>query len=292
MTKRERERKIKMFGMIGMSVLVISSLATATYAWFTKINVSASTGTMTVIAPDEYAFWSYKGNYTDPGHTPSGVFSNDFVEVTSSNKAAQTDFSSTGAYPGQSKIYCIVIADRNPDKPVSLLLNSFISNNTTKQGGGLLPRVDANNGKKAINIGQAIDITSFSSEDGTGYYDAVNEEGWLVDTNDDAPLTGDVFNPSVDTLNSGSYANPLVTPATPITIYADTSAQNAWESEYLFFRVCFADDTSTLYRETNLDAYNRPVTSGEREFVHDTTNGTSNCYSGLTFQLVNLTLNF
>ena len=289
MTKRERERKIKMFGMIGMSLLTIASLATATYAWFTKIVATVNTGTMTVVAPDEYAFYSYIGNYTDLSHTPVGTFGDDFVEVNSDSKANETVF--RGTYPGQSKVYCIKIAHRNPEKPVSLVLNKFISNNTTKEGSGL-ERVDANNEKKEINVGQAIDITSMSSEDGTGYYDAAHKSGWLVDTNAAAPLTGDVFDLGVDVLNEGSNPNQIIELDTPLSIYADTDEQDEWESIYLFFRIHFSDDTSTLYKEINLDEYNMPVTTGQREFVKNPTEGNSNCYAGLTFQLVKLTLNF
>ena len=287
MTRRERERKIKMFGMIGMSILVIGSLATATYAWFVQRHATINTNTMTIVAPDEYSFYSYVGN-KDP-HTPTGSFEEDFIEVISTNKEAQTTFS--GTYPGQSKIYCIKIASRNPEKPVSLTLDKLISNNVSKEGGTDL-RVDANNGKKEINIGQAIDITSMSSEDGTGYYNSGTNSGWLVDVNEDEPLDGDVFDLSVDKLNEGTHANQTITLSTPLTIYSDTDAQDTWESIYVFFRVCFADDTSTLYREINLNEYNMPINAAERQFVKDASTGTSNCYAGLTFQLLQLTLDF
>ena len=289
MTRREKERKIKMFGMIGMSLLVIASLATATYAWFTKIVATVNTGTMTVEAPDEYSFYSYNGNI-DGSFDPTGTFADDFTMVTSSNKAAHTVFTNSKAtYPGQSKIYCLYVDSRT--KAVSLKLNRFISNDSAKQGLSQA-RIDSDTDKR-INIGQAIDITSMSSQDGTGYYNSSLETGWLVGVDPADGLTGDVFDPSIDVLNSGSYASPEIDlGSSPITIYEDTSTQSAWTKIYVFFRVYFSDATSTLYRETSVDQYNIPVTTGNRTFVADPTNGTSNCYAGLKFQLTALTFDF
>ena len=290
MTKRERERKIKMFGMIGMSILVISSLATATYAWFTKINVSASTGTLTVIAPDDYSYYSYKGN-NDPSHTPTGTFGDDFLKVTNENKEAETNF--TGMYPGQSKIYCIEIASKTAGNDVSLVINSLISNNALKQGDTYKRTVSGTTTE--INVGWAIDITSMASTDGSGYYEG-NDSDWLVVKNASGPLSGDIFNETnfpTSTLNSGSHANQIISLGTPVSMFTANATQKAWTSIYIFYRVYFSDATTTLYGEINASGgYNVPVTDGNRVFQADAEGGTSNCYAGLTFQLKTLTLSF
>ena len=290
MTRREKERKIKMFGMIGMSLLVIASLATATYAWFTKIVATVNTGTMTVVAPDEYSYYAYNGNDPNWDSAPNGTFGHDFVQITNENKASLTSF--TDVYPGQSKIYCIEIASKNPEKTISLAINSFISNNSTKQG--LAQKRYIEGETTEINIGSAIDITAMASPDGSGYYDNTLHTGWLVDTNPIGPLAGDVFNPTISKLSEGTQGSPVISLGeNPITIFEEDGSQDEWASLYLFFRVYFSDATTTLYGEINTtDGYNVPKASGPREFVLDPTNGTSNCYAGLKFQLVNLTLNF
>ena len=289
MTKRERERKIKMFGMIGMSVLVISSLATATYAWFTKINVTASTGIMTIIAPNEYSYYSYEGN-TDSAHPLSGTFKDDFKKIDADNIAAETSF--TGTYPGQSKVYCIKISTRNPANSVSLVINKFISNNSADQGETY--RRYIKNTTTEINMGWAIDITSMASEDGTGYSTWINADSTLGDIfTTDPTATDNTVNFPNSILNSNSKGTgKVITLNSPVSIFEATTEQNAWSSIYVFYRVCFSDGEDTLFTEKNGDQDNVIKINGNREFVKDGTNGTSNCYAGLTFRLVELEMTF
>ena len=289
MTKREKERKIKMIGLIGMSLLVISSLATATYAWFVQYPATVNTGTMTVLAPNEYSYYSYEGNL-DSAHELKGTFAQDFKKITSENIASETSF--TGTYPGQSKVYCIHIANRNPENSVTLNLNKFMSNNSHDQGETYRRYIQGSSTE--INIGWAIDITSMASQDGSGYSTWIEADSTVGDIfTTDPTATDDTVNFPNSVLNSNSKGSgSVITLASPVTIFSATTQQNNWSSIYVFYRVCFSDDEDTLFVEKNGDQDNVIKTTGDREFVKDGTNGTSNCYAGLEFRLVELEMTF
>ena len=298
MTRRERERKIKMFGMIGMSILVIGSLATASYAWFVHVPATVTSNSLTIVAPDDYSYYGYKGN-TDSSFVPNGTFEHDFEHITPSTYSAMTSF--TGVYPGQSKVYCILIASKAAGNAVTLKLNKFVSNNSTKQG--LSQKRYIKDTSTEINIGWAIDMTSMASQDGTGYYDAEHSStSWLTTKNAASALTGDKFNPADSVLQSGTVGNTTITldPESvdpnwrPISVFSSDNGEEDWASIYLFYRVCFSDATSTLYTEyNNVDGINIPPKAGDRNFYRaDGVEATSNCYSGLTFELKEMELKF
>ncbi len=290
MTKRERERKITMFGMIGMSILLIGSLATASYAWFVRYPATVNSNEMTVVAPDDYSYYSYNGN-VPWNDSPNGNFEHDFTRITNSNKSSLTSFSDF--YPGQSKIYCLYAASRTVGNNLSLVLNSFISNNSTKEG--LTQKRYLKDTDTEINVGWAIDITSMASSDGTGYYDSENPTtSWLAITNPSGSLTGDVFNETNVPTSTLNGADTTITLASPLTIFQGTTEQKNWTSAYIFYRVHLSNASTVLYSEYNTtDGTNIPPSTGNRQFYQNETDPrTSNCYAGLTFALSTMTLEF
>ena len=142
-----------------------------------------------------------------------------------------------------------------------------------------------------------------ASQDGTGYYNPEQSAtSWLTSKNASSPLTGDKFNPHDDVLQSGTADNQTIVldPENedpkwhPISVFSSENGEANWTSAYLFYRVCFSDATSTLYTEyNNTDGINVPPKTGDREFYKmEGHEATSNCYSGLKFEIKEMELSF
>ena len=278
MTKRERERKIKMFGMIGMSVLVISSLATATYAWFTKINVTASTGIMTVstIEQTTWQFYAYNGNL-DEDYVQEGTFADDFTEITDSNKStlATTD----GLFAGDAVIFCIKVTELgSPTYNIKLNLTGLVSNTVAQQKGNSYSRKARKNSVvREVNVGWAMDIYTMGGSSADTYTSGV----WSSDKFDYNFEDG-----SSITVDSG---------ANKIELYNGAAVTPVSSTYYIFYQVYFSDDVTTHFTEKTNNTYDAdadyPRTdSTARFFDYDEVGGNSNCFAALTFQLTNLEL--
>ncbi len=95
--------------MIGFAVLSTSSLAVASYAWFTQSQKATASFTSITVADvfSDYNLYTFSGNTAAHGYpttTPgaSGTFSTDFALVSQG-----TTLSATALYPGRSLTYCL-----------------------------------------------------------------------------------------------------------------------------------------------------------------------------------------
>lgn len=283
MTKRERERKIKMFGMIGMSILVISSLATATYAWFTKINVTASTGVMTVstIEQTTWKFYAYNGNL-DENYTAEGAFADDFTEITDLNKS--TLATTAGLFAGDAVTFCIEVTGMEGDSyDISLDLTGVRSNTWYAQKGGNNHRyarktIGSTPTTREANVGWAMDIYTMGDADNSIYLDGSN---WSTDKYEHTFENDDTY-----AVDAGANKKNLFTVS---------SAAPSGGSYFIFYQAYFSDDNGTHFTEQADYHYAAPAeyprtSEPLRYFLYDDVNGNSNLYAGLRFELTNLSL--
>ena len=302
-----RKTKLSLIATIAVGLLAISTAGVSTYAWFRSaanatVTAQSTSTTITASKPDEYTFYAFKGNriydYNNDGDpddfTANGTFSHDFHAITSSNASALTDYSTIGFYPTKSLIYCLGISGHVSGVDVTLNISSMISNNAIKQTSGAQHRY-VTGGTTEINIGWAIDIYTMASQDGSGYFSS-----WYnvaqSDSNDKFRTSNQTGSTLVSqaVLNQGSYASQTIdVSASPINLFTANSTQKTWSTIYIFYRILFSNAGNTLYTEQNAtDGNDIPKTAGNREFTANSSTGTSNCYAGLKFQLINLDLSW
>lgn len=259
-----------------------------------QIQASSTSTTITVNKPDDYTFCAYKGNTLTSWANP-GTFANDFVELTTTALVNQyTSF--TGIKPGKTLLFCTKIS--NPSS-VNLTVTKFISNNSSKQG--LTQARKLCGGSKLMNIGWAMNIYVGASSNGVavntsstnlGYQNIFNNPTGTFGTtngNSGAGLT-DLFNySSTDTfLDNAGDANHKIT--RDVELYDEDNLSGDYL--YLYYSVVF-DDT-VVYAEYDDSNATRELdyipTSGDRWFMANGNNMTSNCFGGLSFALTDISL--
>ena len=291
---KSKGRKLSLIGTIFVSMLSVCSAGVSTFAWFqaqanVNITTTSTSTTISVAKPDEYSFYAYKYNALDTYGTTNN-FASDFTEITSSTASTLT--STVGMNPGQSMVFCLKVTAATIGRPITLKINELISNTAQKQG-FTYRRTVTSGSTIDINVGWAIDIYSMHSTDGTGY------TGFLTynkETSSPNTLTDyfDYGQNSLGELNSdgtGSSPNKIIDLVTGITIFNQNATAT---TEYVFYRVYFSNLATTFYRETNsTEGDNVEVLDDNREFTYAGDNtGTSNCYGGLKFQIINMELNY
>ena len=298
MTKREKERKIKMIGMIGMSVLIISSLATSTYAWFVSRNkATVNTTTMTVDAGLQYKFFAFNGNFqgSNPSNpvagyttaTPTGTFENNFTEITS---ASQTAFDNM--WPGERLTFAVHVWAISKTK-ITLSVTEFASEIT-----GINIRavkiVDEVVQMSAIDMAWAINLYGCQSAD-AGYYSQFIEGYEPYDSTVQSPTKTALTNVLPRTI--GTVVSDE-TKETEFTLAESTSTDGQIDQDatygyetYLFYTVEFSNLGETWYRETDSTGtaeYPYHGTGDIKYYIQDSIYGNSSCYEGLSFSISQL----
>ena len=287
MTKRERERKIKMFGMIGMSVLVISSLATATYAWFTKVNVTASTGTMIVSTVEQttWNFYAYNGNGSDGKYVMQNDFELDFTLIDDTDEDPDNDSSVLAdvgeLFAGDSVLFAIEVTGVTADTTYSVGLDlTEVLSTTWNNKHPTERRYAKHNSYKDIevNIGWAMNIYTIGSPSNAAYQS-------------DSNYSTDKFSYSIA---NGSNIASLVS-SNPVSLISESALETTSTSIFLFYKIHFDDvGSGTLFTEKTNNSYTDDVPypqtgAATRYFLQDE-NGNSNCFAGLDFKLKTLSL--
>ncbi len=287
MTK-SKQRKLKMAMMIGFAVLSTTSLAVSSFAWFiVKNKATFNVNQLTVEAPDDFAFYAYKGN-RDASHTLQSTFADDFTLINSSNLSTETNL--TDLKPGDVKTYCIVISSHDTSKNVTLNITKITSNDANMQSG---KHRYVHGGTVEINIGWAINIysTAATSNASTGY------SSFVTSTTGTDKFT--YTNNNRSTYLAGTTDGNAINLSTPIPVF-DTTVASA--TVYLYYSVVFDNSNEVLYREVDStgDSVLIPGSASTRYFkVYNNSDSAleksrcnSNCYQGLTFALNSLSLEF
>ena len=291
---KSKSRKLSLIGTIFVSMLSVCSAGVSTFAWFqaqanVNITTSSTSTTISVAKPDEYSFYAYNYNASSDYGTFSN-FASDFTEITSSTASTLT--STTGMNPGQSMVFCLKVTAANVGSPINLKIKQLISNTAQKQGLSYTRTVTISSTSIDINVGWAIDIYTMSSLDGSGYGDFLTKN----QSSATSPLT-DQFDFNYNNLGELNYAgvgdtpNKIVTLSSDITVFNENATAT---TEYIFYRIYFSNLESTYFKETNFsEGDNVEVLDSDRVFTYAGNNtGTSNCYGGLKFQLINMELNY
>ena len=296
--------------MIGFTLVSTSSLAVATFAWLTtNSKATLSSGLMTVSSPDSVVLYAYKGN-PNASYEPEKevdevqrTFDDDFVGLTKDSDAAtlNTYANFNGMYPGKSMTFAFKLENKSS---ASLAISKITSNDAAMEGlkgtdGEIQNRyhVAADSSTTSINVGWAFDIYVTTLEADSGYSSFVLDPSNEYTAEDFFKYGG----PDVpeayqrDTYLAGSTTNNVVTLTSPISLFSSTEL-DATKTTYLFFSIHFSDDSSTYYREVEGTGGTAPTVDvipaqGDRFFRKDPSeNGSSNCYSNLTFAINELLL--
>ena len=284
-------QKAGFIATVALSLLTVASASVATYAWFqatadVTIRAESASTTITVNKPEDYTFFGYNGNVG--AHTPNGTFSNDFTALTTAALVNEyTSFDTMS--PGDIKVFAV---GAKAASSISLVLNSFVSNNATKQNildtAGNLQKRFVYGQSYEVNVGYAMDIfvstyTPANNAAPTGYI------SFLTSTSGT-----DKFNYSIETaahrtlLDSGSYAAPTISQDIP---FYNNGSLTSTNDIYIMWSVVFSDANTVHYKEVNSagqDIKEKPLT-GDRHFAQSDT-GSSNCFGGLDFALTAFTL--
>ena len=315
---KSKSRKLSLIGTIFVSMLSVCSAGVSTFAWFqaqanVNITTSSTSTTISVAKPDDYTFYYYNGN-GNSAYRPNGTFSNDFTAVPGSSIEQNNITLWNGIFPTQSMVFAVEIDGlTRSTSSVTMQINKFISNNTTKQSNGsaTYKRYVKGSSSVEINIGWAIDIYSLSSSSSGAYYTNIYEysagiptKNFLNTSNTNASgedtatqkTITDLFRYSylsTDTSDSGLNAagtnNEL---AQTVTLFNSELAAST--TMYYFFRVYYSNADSTLFAEKDGDTDDdiiAPVDeSSKNRFFAQSDEGTSNCYAGLTFALTDISI--
>ena len=257
--------------MIGFAVLSTSSLAVASFAWFTaSTKATASFTQLRVDAGLQYEFYAYNDNgYSGvPSFEEEDTFDEMFTLVDSENP---NNNNVIGWWPGQKATFAIKVLAFGGSN-ISLYLDQYsvtLASNPTRQtvsdgkdfSGGIEIRMEW-----AIDIyaGQAVSSGGFKS--------------FMSDADPSDLLDIDVGTQIDHATTTGTITNPLCA-------FTDLATPG---DLYMFYTVCFSDDNSTWFTET--DASKNPIAAPEpgasaRYFNHDTAGGNSSCYAGLEFHI-------
>ncbi|MBE6127568.1 MAG: hypothetical protein E7182_06305 [Erysipelotrichaceae bacterium] len=293
-----------MLMMIGFAVLSTSSLAVASFAWFTaSTKASANFSNLTVLSPDSVVLYAYKGN-PDPSYVPEkdgNKFDDDFVPLdNNTQESIRTQYADfNGMYPGKAMTFAFKIENKSS---AALSITKLTSNDALLEG---LKGTDnqhqyryvANSTpSELINIGWAMDIYVTTLTSDSGYSSFANDPSNNYAAEDKFLYGSDAVVESKyrkETYLAGTTANNVITLTNQIPLFSSDEL-DADATTYLFFSVLFSDHDSTYYQEVNgnsgtatdLDVI---PTSGDRYF-RKTTSGNSNCYSNLTFAINELSL--
>ena len=307
-----RKAKLSLIASISIGLLAISTAGVSTYAWFqananVTISASSSSTTITVSKPDDYTFYYYNKNGSSDYNTPDGTFSSDFTAVPSSSLSEGVTLW-TGIYPGQSMVFAMEVEGLNTSSDdVTLAISKIVSNDTTKQSNATYKRYVRGGSSVQINIGWAIDIYALSSSSNTAYstlsYESSTKSFLNTSNTNNATTPGsgiirDHFayyydagdSTKYSALTTGSYGSDEITTSINL-INAERATATTM---YYFFRVYFSNTGSTLYKEVDgsggdlIEPANESTTN--RYFDSDSSTGTSNCYAGLQFSLVSMSL--
>ena len=316
---KSKSRKLSLIGTIFVSMLSVCSAGVSTFAWFqaqANVNITTSTTstTISVAKPDEYTFYYFKGN-GNSAYTPNGTFSNDFTAVPGSSITQNNVTLWNGIFPTQSMVFAVQIDGLTASTSrVTMQINKFISNNTTKESSATFKRYVRNSSSVEINIGWAIDIYSLSSFSSSAYYTNLYEysagsptKNFLntsntnntnaigEDTGTQNTIT-DLFSysyASTDTSTSGLNAAGTNNELTQtVTLFNNELAAST--TMYYFFRVYYSNAASTLYAEKAGDSDSDAIAPVDESSAHryfaQSSSGTSNCYAGLTFALTDISI--
>ena len=316
---KSKSRKLSLIGTIFVSMLSVCSAGVSTFAWFqaqanVNITTSSTSTTISVAKPDEYTFYYFNGNGKS-NYNALGSFNNDFTAVPSSSIENEITLWN-GIYPTQSMVFAVVIENLDTSvssaNTVTMQINKFISNNTTKETNASHKRYVRQSNYVEINIGWAIDIYSLSSSSSNAYYQNIYEYSNGLPTknflntsnsNSNGSSTGsnktitDHFNyfyssdDERDTgLNDTGNENKELTQT--VTIFDNETAIAS--TMYYFFRVYYSNADIILFAEKDGDTDDdiiAPVDeSSEDRYFAQSSSGTSNCYAGLTFALTDISI--
>lgn len=249
MTRREKERKIKMFGMIGMSIFLIGSLTTASYAWFVSRNKATVQVTNLTIADvySDYIIYEYTENndthgYRDPLTTYD--FSEHFEPL-----AQDASLSASALYPGQSLTYCLELT------PIANSVATTFTFQVQKYSCARSENALVEGEVETITLAYAIEIRAAAYTCLESQLDAKEEEFFTDDLDDR-------FNHGAEDITdivSGDFNSSL--------------------KSYIFFTITFSDDPGTYFAassgESGGNSYN---------YVKDD-DGNSNIYEGMDFTI-------
>ena len=292
-----RKAKLSLIASIAVGLLAITTAGVSTWAWF-EANANATVSgtnnnsTLLVSKPDDYVFYSYRGNrtYDYVPENEGNDFDDDFIPITSDEAlAAETDL--TGIYPGQNLTFAIRITNI---ASASLKINKIKSNDSTMEGISR-DRVVWQNTTKKINIGWAINIHSTFLTTTTGYSSYVNDpstgsaDKFLYDELDGVPAHS-----RANYLAASSTTDNVITLSTPIEIF-NSSSLNGSGDTYIFYSVVFSNSNTTFFQEMasnsgSADEVDIPPSGAGARYFKKVTTGNSNCYGGLSFALTELEL--
>lgn len=283
-----RRARASLIASVVIGLLAVTTAGVSTYAWFkassnTTIDSRiADTTTISTTKPNEYSFYSYKGNKA--AHTYTGTFTSDFDAITSSNISELTNLGEL--YPTKAATFAIKMTGCTNGQPITLNLTKVTSNTINKQNGSKHRYIRSSS--KEINVGWAIDIyTKCVATANSNYNDLINSTSTLS--------AGDKFTctSSNDTtyLAASSTTNNVITLSSPKPLYNSNATATTM---YLFYTIYFSNASSTWYKEVDGsgNALKEDGTSNTRYFDIDTSNGNSNCFAGLNFALNELSLSF
>ena len=267
---RARERKLRMLMMIGFAVLSTSSLAVASFAWFTSSQkATASFTQLRVDAGLQYEFYAYNDNGYDalPSFDEEDTFEDHFTIVDS--ETLQNN-NVVGWWPGQKATFAIKVLSFGGTN-ISLYLDEYSVSlgSPTRQtvSGG----ADFNGGIE-VRMEWAIDIFAGQSATSDGF------KSFMANDTPSDLLDIDVGTSIAHSKTTGAILDPL----------CDFSELSTPGDLYMFYTVSFSNDSSTWFVET--DSAKNPIAAPEpgasvRYFNHDTATGNSSCYSGLEFHI-------
>lgn len=257
--------------MIGFAVLSTSSLAVASFAWFTSNQkATVSTTQLKVQSGLQFKFYAYLGNFknNDSSNAVTGYqtstlnngFDNDFVEITDDSWTTMSNM-----YPGDKLTFAI---------EVSGITTEIIGLDVKDFNGGRSNTLFAiiEDADVPIEITWAMDLFGDSSSDPSYYTRFVAGEAYELDEDDNPVALEDTIEPSFP---FGS-AVPDNHDEHAFTVMDTDRIAN--EKTYLFYTLCFSNEPTTYFT-----SYNNSTT----RYVHSDS-GTSDVYKGLSFAITQL----
>lgn len=304
------KRKLSLVMSIIIGLTATTTAAVSTYAWFqaeaqVQIQAVGDSTTITVAKPDDYAFYAYKGNKNLSHSLDGSTWNSDWDTITSSNASNYTSFSSMS--PGQTYYFALEMSTTIGDT-VSLSIKELVSNTIVDQkGSNSFHRyvTKTSNWDTDVNIGWAINIYAYATTAKSGYSSFITNpsttnvggDKFTYATSNTAVTTNSsyVSHGSTDYLYGSTDSLTKVITLNENNALSIYSASASATTTVLYYAVQF--DNSVLYKEVTTGSSeiyiidDSQVGANIRYFSSDQ-NGNSNCFAGLSFQLVNLKLDF
>ena len=312
---RRRKTRLKLLAMAALSAVMVTSLATATMAWYSvTVNISVTSSTVTIRTPFQYYFYAYEGNGFTITESPEGAAKDSFtsgsgyktplelkplndirsytevdaLRYLGVNQQKENDFITalttvTGLWPGYKMSFAIKATGLQSDDAPQLKSTAI----TLGSAEGAHGRYhNDGSGTKPIYMANAITIYAKSAATlaaaCTSPADVTPSDWRWSDSTKELPETEDIDFGNAATPGGGSGT--------------DGSVAGEW---WYFYTIEFDDTFACHYtfvgsgdgHNNSTEASSNAESTTEKNYYKlDTSAGNSNCFQGLTFSITTMTL--